>query len=263
MKKTLLTILILAFIAMIFAFYPKNDVKKLRIGASPVPHAEILEFVKEDLKKIGVELKIIEFTDYITPNIALSEGQIDANFVQHLPYLENFVRERKLDLVSLAAIHIEPIGMYSARIKNLDELKNGAIVAIPNDSTNEGRALLLLQSNNLIKLKSQAGVEYIPSDIVVNHKNLQFRELEAAMLVRVLTDVDVAIINGNYAEEAKLNPIKDALVLENTDSPYVNIIAVRANARNDPRFQKLIKLLKSEKVKKFILKKYNGSVIPV
>jgi D-methionine transport system substrate-binding protein len=262
MKKALLTILAFALGVALIVFYSKNDGRKLRIGASPVPHAEILELVKEDLKKSDVELEIIEFTDYITPNIALNESQIDANFFQHAPYLENFVRERKLNLVSLTAIHIEPMGLYSEKIKNVDELQDGAIVAIPNDPINEGRALLLLQTNNLIELRPEAGLECVPADIISNPKNLQFKELEAAQLPRALADVDAAIINGNYAVEAKLNPTKDALLLENADSPYVNVIAIRGNAKDDPRFQALVKALKSEKVRNYILQKYNGGVIP-
>jgi D-methionine transport system substrate-binding protein len=254
--------LVLGIGALYFAFCPKTDGQKLRVGASPVPHAEILELAKEDLEKAGVKLEIVEFTDYVTPNIALNEGQIDANFFQHLPYLENFAKERGLDIVSLTAIHVEPMGLYSQKIKNADGLPEGATVAIPNDPVNEGRALLLLQANGLIKLRPEAGLECVPSDIVSNPKKLKFKELEAAQLPRVLADVDTAIINGNYAVEAKMNPPKDALLLENADSPYANIIAVRRSAKDDPRFQALTKALKTDKIKRYILEKYKGGVVP-
>ncbi|MDR0968053.1 MAG: MetQ/NlpA family ABC transporter substrate-binding protein [Holosporaceae bacterium] len=263
MKKTLLIVVVLILGVLFFAFHNHKDAsKKLRIGASPAPHAEILELVKEELEKSGVTLEIIEFTDYVAPNIALSEGQIDANFFQHAPYLENFARERGLDLVSLTAIHIEPMGLYSEKIKGVAELREGAVVAIPNDPVNEGRALLLMQANGLIKLRPEAGLECVPSDIYGNPKKLEFKELEAAQLPRALADVDAAVINGNYAVEAKLNPTKDALLLENADSPYANIIAVRKEAKDDPRFQKLVKALKTDKIKNRILQKYQGGVVP-
>ncbi|MDR0453544.1 MAG: MetQ/NlpA family ABC transporter substrate-binding protein [Deferribacteraceae bacterium] len=241
----------------------KSKAETLRVGATPVPHAEILNLIKDDLKKSGVDLEIIEFTDYITPNIALDDGQIDANFFQHQPYLDTFVRDRGMKLVSLAGIHIEPLGLYSNKIKSITELQEGAVLAIPNDPTNEGRALLLLQSNGLIMLSDDAGLEGTPKNIVDNPQKILFRELDAAQLPRVLNDVDAAVINGNFAMEAKLNPMQDAIILEGADSPYVNIITVRTGAENDPRLQALANALKTEKVKQFIADKYNGGVVAV
>lgn len=255
-------LLIIAAAVFIFGCSKKDD-SKLKVGATPVPHAEILKLIKDDLKKDGVELEIVEFTDYVTPNIALNDKQIDANFFQHLPYLESFIRERNMQLASLAGIHVEPLGLYSEKISSFDKLPDGAVIAIPNDPTNEGRALLLLQANGLIKLDEKAGLEGTPVNIIENPKKLKFRELEAAQLPRVLNDVDAAVINGNYAIEAKLNPIEDALILEGAESPYVNIIAIRKGTENDDKLQKLVKALQSEKVKEFILNNYNGGVVPV
>ncbi len=237
------------------------DKKVLTVGATPVPHAELLALVAEDLAKEGVELKVVEFTDYVTPNIALAEGQLDANFFQHRPYLQAFAAEKGLSLVDAFAVHVEPLGLYSAKAKSVDGLADGASVAIPNDPTNEGRALLLLQAKGLLKLADAAGLAGTPADIVENPKNLKFKELEAAQLPRVLQDVDAAVINGNYALESGLNPVKDALLLEGGESPYANIVAVRAGTENDPRILALAKVLRSEKVKEFILSKYSGGVV--
>ncbi|MDR0406678.1 MAG: MetQ/NlpA family ABC transporter substrate-binding protein [Holosporales bacterium] len=236
--------------------------RTVRIGATPVPHAEILNFVKEDLKKEEIDLDVIEFTDYITPNIALNDKSLDAHFYQHQPYFENFTKEHDMKFVSLAAIHIEPLGFYSSKIKKITELKDGAVIAIPNDPTNEGRALLLCQSNGLIKLNPEAGLKSTLSDITENPKNLVFKELEAAQLPRVLPDVEGAVINGNYAIEAGFHPSKDALFMEGKESLYVNIIVTRQGMEHDARLQKLVKALKTEKVRHYILRTYDGSVIP-
>ncbi len=238
-----------------------QDKKVLTVGATPVPHAELLALVADDLAAEGIELKIVEFTDYVTPNVALAEGQLDANFFQHLPYLESFATEKGLSLVSAFAVHVEPLGLYSGRAKSLEELADGASIAVPNDPTNEGRALLLLQAKGLIKLSDAAGLKGTSADIVENTKKLKFKELEAAQLPRVLQDVDAAVINGNYALESGLNPVKDALILEGAESPYANIVAVRAGTENDPRILALAKALRSEKVKEFILSKYSGGVV--
>ena len=262
MKKLLLLVTLVCFIAA-FGCTKTVKVEKLTVGATPVPHAEILNLIKDDLKKDGVELAVIEFTDYVTPNIALNDGQLDANFFQHQPYLDTFIRDRGMELVSLAGIHIEPLGLYSNKLKDISELKDGVVIAIPNDPTNEGRALLLLQSNGLITLSDDAGLEGTPKNIVDNPKRIVFRELEAAQLPRVLNDVDAAVINGNFAMEAKLNPVADAIILEGADSPYVNIIAVRIGSENDPRLQALVKALKTEKVKNYIIENYNGGVVAV
>ncbi|GHV15542.1 ABC transporter substrate-binding protein [Fibrobacterales bacterium] len=249
-------------IASLLLFLGASNNKTIKVGATPVPHAELLALVKDDLKSQGINLEVVEFTDYVTPNLALNDGQLQANFFQHLPYLESFNRERKLNLVSLAGIHVEPFGFYSKKIKNIKDLKENALIAIPNDPTNEGRALLLLEANGIIKLDAKAGLEGTPLNIVDNPKKLRFRELDAAQLPRVLQDVDGALINGNYALDAKLNPVKDALLLEGAKSPYVNILAVKAGTEKDPALLALVKALQSEKVKQYILKTYNGGVVP-
>lgn len=233
----------------------------LKVGATPVPHAEILEVVKPELSKEGIELKIVEFTDYVTPNLALNDGELDANFFQHYPYLQKFAEERKLNLVSAGSIHVEPLGLFSEKHKSLDGLKKGATVAIPNDPSNGGRALILLHNNGIIKLADPTNLYSTEFDIAENPKKLKFKSLEAAQLPRVLKDVDYAVINGNYAMEANLNPTKDALVLEGKESPYANIVAVREKDLEKAEIKTLIKVLQSEKVADFIEEKYNGSVV--
>ena len=234
----------------------------LSVAATAVPHAEILEFVKPALAKEGVELKIKVFTDYVQPNVQVAEERLDANFFQHQPYLDEFNASRKTELVSVAGVHVEPFGAYSSKVKNLSELNEGAQVVIPNDATNGGRALLLLQKTGLISLKPEAGITATVKDIADNPKNLKIRELEAATLPRVLNQVDLALINTNYALEAKLNPTKDALAIEGSDSPYVNILVVRADRKDDAALQKLAKALNSAEVKTFITEKYQGAVVP-
>lgn len=234
----------------------------LKVGATPVPHSEILEFVSPLLEKEHIKLEIIEFQDYVQPNTALADKELDANFFQHKPYLDNFVKERSLDLVSIGGVHVEPLGLYSKTVKNISELKEGSTIAIPNDATNGARALLLLQSNGIIKLKDGAGIEATEKDIAENPKNLKIQPAEAAQLPRVLEDVDAAVINTNYALPAGLNPSKDALVIEGKDSPYANIIAIRKGDENRPELKKLIEVLNSEDVKKFLEEKYNGAIVP-
>jgi D-methionine transport system substrate-binding protein len=208
-------------------------------------------------------LTIIEFTDYVQPNLALAEGELDANYFQHVPYLDDFNKEHNLDIVPVVNVHIEPLGIYSKKIKALTELTEGAVAAIPNDATNGGRALRLLEANGLITLKSDAAFVATVQDIVDNPKKLDIKELEAAQLVRALDDVTIAVINGNYAIEAGFSPAKDALALESGENnPYANILAVGAGHENDKGIQILAKLLTSPEVKKFIEEKYTGSVIP-
>ncbi|AEF16768.1 MULTISPECIES: MetQ/NlpA family ABC transporter substrate-binding protein [Thermoanaerobacterium] len=235
---------------------------KIVVGATPNPHAEILNVVKPILAKEGVDLEIKEFTDYVTPNTALVDKQIDANFFQHVPYLEDFEKKNNVKLVPLVKVHVEPMGAYSKKIKSKDELKDGATVAVPNDATNEGRALLLLQKEGLIKLKDPNGLTQTPRDIVDNPKHLKIVELEAPQLPRTLQDVDLAIINTNFALEANLNPLKDAIFMEDKNSPYANVLVVRQDNQNDPAIQKLAKALNSDEVKKFIEDKYKGAIVP-
>lgn len=234
----------------------------LKVGATPVPHAEILNEIKPLLAKDGIDLQIIEFTDYVKPNLSLNDKEIDANFFQHEPYLKKFAADRKLDLVNLVAVHIEPMGVYSKKLKDIKSVPDGAKVAIPNDPTNGGRALNILAKAGLIKLKDGVGISATVGDIVENPKNLKITEAEAAMLPRTLDDVDLAVINSNFAMEAKLNPTKDALFIEPKDSPYANIVAVRKGDENRKVIQALKKALTSPEVKKFIEEKYKGAVIP-
>ena len=244
---------------------PAAELAVLKVGASPAPHAEILEQVKPVLAEQGVDLQIVEFTDYVMPNKALDAGDIDANYFQHFPYLDNFNAENGTDLVSAAAIHFEPLGVYPGKTTSLDALADGATIAVPNDPTNEARALLLLQKLGYIKLTDGAGLEATPLDIVENTKNLKFQELEAAQLPNVLPDVDLAIINGNYAILGGLK-VADALSAEKADSiaatTYANILAVRAGDENRPELKALIDALKSDQVKEFMTKKYEGAVVP-
>lgn len=235
----------------------------IKIGATPVPHAELLEEIKPDLKEKGIELQIVEFNDYVQPNIALNDKELDANFFQHEPYLNDFVKEHKeMKLKNAGGIHVEPMGIYSKKIKNLDELADGAPIAIPNDPTNGGRALLLLQKANLIKLKDGVKETATVQDISENPKNLVIQEVEAAQLPRTLEDVAAAIINTNFAMNADLNPMTDALFIEDKTSPYVNIITVRDGDENRPEIKTLLETLKSEKVKNFILERYKGAIVP-
>jgi D-methionine transport system substrate-binding protein len=264
LKKIVLFILItiLSFSFLTGCGKGKNDENLIRIGVSPEPHKKIVELVKDDLEKEGIKVEIIEFTDYIKPNLALSEGELDASFFQHEPYMNSFKEEKNIDIVSIGGVHIEPMGLYSSKYKSIDEIKDGSEIAIPNDATNGGRALLLLEEHGIIKLKDGVDILATENDIVENPKNLKFRPLEAAILPRVLNDVDGAIINGNYALEANLVPTKDAILLEDKDSPYANIIAIRGGEENQERFKKLMKALQSDKVKKFIEENYKGGVIP-
>lgn len=234
----------------------------LKIGASPIPHAEILQFVKPILEKQGVNLEIHEFSDYVQPNLAIADGSIDLNYFQHLPYLDSFQKDRPLGIVAGAKIHVEPIGLYSKRVKKLADIKNGATVALPNDPSNSGRSLKLLESAGIITLKAGAGVSATVRDIIKNPKRLRFVELEAAQLPRSLADVDASFINTNYALTAGLNPLTDAILLENKESPYANFLAGKPQILKNPDYLKLVKALQSPEVKKFILEHYKGAVVP-
>jgi D-methionine transport system substrate-binding protein len=252
--------LLAAFAAV--AAFSTQAADELNVAATAVPHAEILEFVKPQLAEQGVDLKIKVFTDYVQPNIQVAEKRLDANFFQHQPYLDEFNKGKGTELVSVAGVHIEPFGAYSSKLKSLDELPKGATVVIPNDATNGGRALLLLQKAGVITLKDGAGITATPKDIAENLKNIKIRELEAATLPRVLTQVDLALINTNYALEAKLNPTEDALFIEGSDSPYVNILVARPDNKDSDAMKKLTQALHSDEVKQFINEKYQGAVVP-
>lgn len=241
----------------------------LKVGATPEPHAAILNLVKEDLKAEGIDLQVIEFTDYVTPNEAVEAGDIDANYFQHIPYMESFNKEKGTHLFNAAGIHVEPFALYSSSdakkaIKSVKDLKKKAKIAVPNDPTNEGRALLLLQQAGLIQLKKEAGITATTKDIVANPLKIQFVEVEAASTPRTLKDVNAAVINGNYAIPAGLSAAKDGIVVEGSSSPYVNILCVKEGNQNKAEIQALIKALKSDKVKAFIAEKYpNGEVVVV
>lgn len=266
MKKFITVLLIISLASFLAIGCSKNavekDVNTIKVGVSPVPHAEIMEIVKPLLAEKGVNLDIVEYTDYIQPNLNLADGELDANYFQHIPYLESFCKDHNLDLTYIAKVHIEPMGVYSQKINSLDQLKEGASVAIPNDPTNGGRSLMLLDSAGVIKLKEGAGITATVNDINQNFKNVKIQELEAATLPRVLQDVDAAVINTNYALEVGLVPTKDALFIEDSDSPYVNILAVHSRDENNPALTKLAEVLKSEEVKQFIEEKYKGAVVP-
>lgn len=234
---------------------------ELKVGATPVPHAELLNLVKDDLKSQGVDLKIIDFTDYVTPNLALADKEIDANYFQHYPYLEKFASERGLNLISAAKIHVEPLGVFSKKYTKLEDIPAKATIALPNDPSNGGRALILLHNKGLIKLADPNNLYATEFDIVENPKKLKFKPIEAPQLPRVLPDVDAAVINGNYALEAGFSPVKEALALEGEESPYANIIAVREGDEKREDIVKLINALQSEKVKQYILDNYNGGVV--
>ncbi|WP_303104548.1 MetQ/NlpA family ABC transporter substrate-binding protein [uncultured Mitsuokella sp.] len=240
-----------------------SGAKTLKVGATAVPHAEILEAAKPLLEKEGITLDIVEFNDYVQPNLALNDKELDANFFQHEPYLKNFMEEHKdVKLVNAGGIHIEPMGIYSKKVKDLKDLKDGATISIPNDPTNGGRALLLLQKAGLLKLKDGVNEKATLQDIAENPKNFKFQEIEAAQVPRTLEDVDAAVINSNFAMQIPLDPTKDSLFIEDSTSPYVNIIAVREGDENRPEIQALIKVLHSQEIKDFINNKYKGAVVP-
>lgn len=241
---------------------PAADPVTLVVGASSVPHAEILKAVAPLLEAEGVKLEIKEFSDYILPNTQLAEKQLDANFFQHKPYLDDQNAKNGTDLVSVTAVHVEPFGAYSKKIKSIDELAEGAKVAIPNDATNGGRALILLAKNGLIKLKDDTNISSTKADITENPKKLDIIELDAAMLPRQLDEVDLALINTNFALDAKLSPTKDALFIEGGDSPYANLLVARPDNKDSDAIQKLAKALTSPEAKDFIEKEYQGEIVP-
>ncbi|WP_371364490.1 MetQ/NlpA family ABC transporter substrate-binding protein [Pseudomonas sp. QL9] len=255
-KLLLLTAIAAAFSASAFA----NE--KLVVAATPIPHAEILELIKPTLAKEGVDLEVKVFTDYVQPNVQVAEKHLDANYFQTKPYLDNFNKGKGTHLVTVTGVHVEPFGGYSKKYKSLAELPDGATVALPNEGSNSGRALILLQKAGLIKLKDPSNALATPKDIAENPKHLKFKELESALLPRVLDQVDLDLINTNYALEAKLNPVKDALVLEDRNSPYVNYLVARPDNKDSDALKKLAAALNSPEVKTFIEKKYDGAVVP-
>ncbi len=238
---------------------PKNG---LKVAATAVPHAELLEFVKPDLKAQGIDLIIVIAEDYNMPNRVLADKEVDANFFQHIPFMEEQIKQFHYAIESIAKIELEPMGIYSKKIKSLSELRDDSTFAVPNDPTNEARALLLLQKHGLIELDNSNNLQATVLNITKNPKHLKFIEVDAAMVPRTLEDVDAAAINSNFALQAKLSPLKDALVFESKDSPYANIIAVRIGDENRPDIQALKTAMTSEKMREFLLQKYKGVILP-
>ncbi|WP_055697483.1 MULTISPECIES: MetQ/NlpA family ABC transporter substrate-binding protein [Streptomyces] len=238
---------------------------RLVVGATPTPAGEVLAYVQKNLaKKAGLDLEVKEFTDYVTPNTALQEGSLDANLYQHTPYLKDFNTSKKTDLVPVTEVYLPPMGVYAKKTKDVAQLREGATVAVPNDTTNEGRALQLLASKGVIGLKKGVGGTATPEDITSNPKKLTVKPLDPAQLPRSLDDLDAAVINNNFALDAGLSPKKDAILLESAKgNPYNNVLAAKKGEEDDPRIKKLAKLLTSPEVKKFIEDKYKGSVLPV
>lgn len=255
------SIVFCALLSIICLACQENKQNQIKIAASSIPQAELLEFIQPELKENGIDLKIIKVDDYQLPNRLLQEKEVDANFFQHIPYLNEQSQQFGYQFAILAKVHIEPMGLYSKKIHNLSEIKEEAIVAIPNDPTNEGRSLLLLQTNQLITLNSDS-LKNTPFNIKNNPKQLRFQEVDAPLLPRILQDVDLAAIPTNIALLAGLNPLKDALVLENQDSPYVNVIVVRKGDENRPELKLLEQLMTSSQMRKHIIQKYKGAIIP-
>lgn len=264
MKKSAVSLVVIALALILFVqpFGTAAHALTIKVGATPIPHGEILQVVVPLLAEQGITLEIVEFTDYVRPNLALEEKELDANFFQHQPYLEAFNKDAGTDLVSLVGVHIEPLGVYSHKISDLKDLPSRGQIAIPNDATNGGRALLLLQEAGLIKVDPKAGITPTVFDITENKLKLRFHELESAQLSRALPDVDAAVINGNYALLADLNPMNDAIFLEGAESPYVNILAIRSDDHRDS-LRILADALTSDTVREFIEENYDGSVVPV
>lgn len=265
MKKIIAIALILLFALSLTACGKKSET--LKVGASVTPHAEILKVAKDELAKEGITLEIVEFTDYVLPNTSLESGDLDANYFQHKPYLDTFNAEHGTNLVSVAAIHYEPFGIYAGKTASIEALQDGATISVPNDGSNEARALLVLEAQGLIKLKEGVGTTATVLDIAENPKNLNIIEMEAAQLAISLQDVDLAVINGNYALQAGLNAATDALATEDANSAaaqeYANILAVKAGNESDPRIAKLIVALESDAVRDYINNTYKGAVVPL
>ena len=235
---------------------------KIVIGVSPVPHAEIINALEDEFKKAGLEVETVVFDDYVQPNLQLASGDIDANYFQHKPYFDEFISSHNLDLTSLGTVHIEPLGVYSTKISSLDELNDGDDVIIPNDPSNAARALILLDENGVIKLKDKTNLKSTEADIVENPKNLHFTAIDAQNIPNVYKDAAIGIINSNYAIGAGINPKNDSIVIESSESPYANLVAVRTEDKDKPKFKKLMEVLQSDATKNFLEIEYKGSIFP-
>ncbi len=256
-------ILSLCALGLAMASCSSSKENVLRVSATSVPHAEMLQHVKPALARQGIDLEIIIIDDYNVPNRALVDGDTDANFFQHTPFLEDQIAQFNYPISILTPIHIEPMGIYSDKIGNLSELEDNSIIAIPSDPSNEARALILLDRQGLIKLSDLSNLRATVADISSNPHNFQFHEVDAALLPRTLEDVDIAVINTNFAIQANLSPLKDALALEDKNSPYVNVIVVRTEDLNTPRLLALKHAMTTQEMRAWILKKYQGAIIPV
>lgn len=266
-KKVLSTVLAFSVLATLVTGCGKEESDNvIKVGATPTPHAEILKIIEDDLAEKGYTLEVVEYNDYIIPNNATESGELDANYFQHQPYLDDFNAENGTHLVGVVGVHFEPFGIYAGKTKSLDELKEGATVAVPNDTTNEARALLLLEAQGFIKLREGAGMAATVADIVENPLKLEIKELEAAQVARTVNDVDIACINGNYAAEAGFT-VNDALATESADSlaaqTYVNIIVVKEGNEESDKTKALVDAILSDEVKDYINSQYDGGVVPV
>ena len=266
MKKAFQTLLLVFAAAALTTTAFADEDKTITIAASPVPHAEILEKAQELLAEDGYKLDVVEFEDYVQPNLVVDSGEMDANYFQHIPYLDDFNAQNGTDLVNAGGIHYEPFGIYPGKKSDLSELEDGDTIAVPNDTTNEARALLLLQDNGIITLTEDAGLQATTREIVENPKNIKIQELEAAQVSRVKDEVAFVVLNGNYAMEAGFSVGKDAVAYEKSDSEaaktYVNVIAVKNGNENSEKIQALVSALKSDEIKDFINSKYDGAVVP-
>ncbi|MFZ5967376.1 MAG: MetQ/NlpA family ABC transporter substrate-binding protein [Bacillota bacterium] len=254
--------LFIVFAMLLTGCTVKKEEKILRIGATPVPHVDLLKFVEPKLNEQGIKLEIVEFNDYVTPNISLAEGSTDANLFQHLPYMENFSKEHDMDLVALGRVNLNPMGLYSNKIADLKDIQKGSSLALPNDPINEARALQFLAVNGLLKLREGVGLKAGVGDVTENPHGFEFKLIEAAQLPRSLDDVDLAIVTGNYALGAGMSPLDEALVLEDTRSEFPNVLATRSELKDDERLQILLDLLQSKEMVEFMKEQYKGGVVP-
>ncbi len=261
-KGSIATTLLALLLVLTLTACGASEDNTVRIGATPTPHVELLELVKADLAAEGIDLEIVPFTDYVKPNLALAEGELDLNFFQHQPYLDAFNAEHELTLTSLFTVHVEPMALYAGARDSLGVFEEGDVIAIPADAVNGGRALLLLEAEGLIKVDPAAGLEATERDIVDNPRGLQFKAIEAAQLPRVLEDVAGAVINGNYAIGAGLNPLEDALIIEGADSPYANVVVAKEGGVSAEVVEKVRAALQSETLKTYVETTYEGAVAP-
>ena len=273
MKKRILLSLILATLLVVTACGnnggqqtvggSEGTTEKVVIGVSPTPHGEIIEALEEDFKAAGIEIEAVNFDDYVQPNLALDDGDLDMNYFQHTPYLNNFNKEHNLNLVVIGQVHVEPLALYSDKYDSIEELPEGAEILIPDDSTNGARALLLLESEGLIELKDPTDLSATEVDIISNPKNLKFTALDAANIGRTYTDVDGGIINANFAIDVGLNPTKDSILIEGEQTPYPNVVVVKAEDKDNETYLKVVEILNSDKAREFIETEYEGTIKPV